>query len=158
MVPIYGKLSDIYGRKPILVIGVVIFMLGSGLCGLAGEFGDLPVLGGGMVQLIVFRAIQGLGGAPLINSAFAVIADLYPPRERAKPGGLFGATFGIASVIGPLIGGFFTDMGTVQIFGLPVAGWRWVFYINLPLAGLALFMILAKTPKQIGRASCRERV
>ncbi|MDC7692869.1 MULTISPECIES: MDR family MFS transporter [Asticcacaulis] len=151
MVPIYGKLSDIYGRKPILVIGVVIFMLGSGLCGLAGEFGDLPVLGGGMVQLIVFRAVQGLGGAALMTSAFAVIADLYPPRERAKLGGLFGATFGIASVIGPLIGGFFTDMGTVQIFGLPVAGWRWVFYINLPLAGLALFMILAKTPKLLHR-------
>ncbi|MFP1130301.1 MDR family MFS transporter [Asticcacaulis sp. W401b] len=151
MVPIYGKLSDIYGRKPILVIGVVIFIIGSGLCGMAGEFGDLPLLGGGMVQLIVFRAIQGLGGAALMTSAFAVIADLYPPRERAKLGGLFGATFGIASVVGPLIGGFFTDMGTVHLFGLPIAGWRWVFYINLPLAGLALFMILVKTPKLLHR-------
>ncbi|WP_428151202.1 MDR family MFS transporter [Brevundimonas sp.] len=147
MVPIYGKLSDIYGRKPILVIGIVLFMAGSMLCGLAGEFGDLPLLGGGMVQLIVFRAIQGLGGAALITSAFAVIADLYPPRERAKLGGLFGSTFGLASVIGPLIGGFFTDLPTVNLLGYDVAGWRWVFYINLPLAGLALFMILVEMPR-----------
>lgn len=147
MVPIYGKLSDIYGRKPILVIGIVLFMLGSMLCGLAGEFGSLPLLGGGMIQLIVFRAIQGLGGAALITSAFAVIADLYPPRERAKLGGLFGSTFGLASVIGPLIGGFFTDLPTVHLLGYDVAGWRWVFYINLPLAGLALFMILVEMPR-----------
>jgi EmrB/QacA subfamily drug resistance transporter len=100
-----------------------------------------------MVQLIVFRAIQGLGGAALITSAFAVIADLYPPRERAKLGGLFGSTFGLASVIGPLIGGFFTDLPTAHLFGYAVAGWRWVFYINLPLAGLALFMILVKMPR-----------
>jgi EmrB/QacA subfamily drug resistance transporter len=147
MVPIYGKLSDIYGRKPILLIGIVLFMFGSMLCGLSGEFGDLPLLGGGMVQLIVFRAIQGLGGAALITSAFAVIADLYPPRERAKLGGLFGSTFGLASVIGPLIGGFFTDLPTAHLLGYEVAGWRWVFYINLPLAGLALFMILARMPR-----------
>jgi EmrB/QacA subfamily drug resistance transporter len=147
MVPIYGKLSDIYGRKPILTFGIALFMLGSMLCGLAGEFGDLPLLGGGMVQLIVFRAIQGLGGAALITSAFAVIADLYPPRERAKLGGLFGSTFGLASVIGPLIGGFFTDLPTASVLGYDVAGWRWVFYINLPLAGLALFMILVKMPR-----------
>ena len=147
MVPIYGKLSDIYGRKPILVIGIGLFMLGSMLCGLSGEFGDLPLLGGGMVQLIVFRAVQGLGGAALITSAFAVIADLYPPRERAKLGGLFGSTFGLASVIGPLIGGFFTDLPTAHLFGYEVAGWRWVFYINLPLAGLALFMILVEMPR-----------
>ena len=147
MVPIYGKLSDIYGRKPILVIGIGLFMLGSMLCGLSGEFGALPLLGGGMTQLIVFRAIQGLGGAALITSAFAVIADLYPPRERAKLGGLFGSTFGLASVIGPLIGGFFTDLPTAHLFGYDVAGWRWVFYINLPLAGLALFMILVEMPR-----------
>ncbi|CAN5358887.1 N/A [soil metagenome] len=147
MVPIYGKLSDIYGRKPILVIGIVLFMLGSMLCGLAGEFGRLPLLGGGMTQLIVFRAIQGLGGAALITSAFAVIADLFPPRERAKMGGIFGSVFGLASVIGPLIGGFFTDLPTVHLLGLDVAGWRWVFYVNLPLAGLALFMILVEMPR-----------
>ena len=147
MVPIYGKLSDIYGRKPILIVGIALFMLGSVLCGLSGEFGDLPLIGGGMVQLIVFRAVQGLGGAALITSAFAVIADLYPPRERAKLGGLFGSTFGLASVIGPLIGGFFTDLPTIQLLGYEIAGWRWVFYINLPLAGLALFMILVEMPR-----------
>ena len=147
MVPIYGKLSDIYGRKPILVIGIGLFMLGSMLCGLSGEFGALPLLGGGMTQLIVFRALQGLGGAALITSAFAVIADLYPPRERAKLGGVFGSTFGLASVIGPLIGGFFTDLPTAHLLGYDIAGWRWVFYINLPLAGLALFMILVEMPR-----------
>jgi EmrB/QacA subfamily drug resistance transporter len=147
MVPIYGKLSDIYGRKPILVIGICLFMLGSMLCGMAGEFGALPLLGGGMTQLIVFRALQGLGGAALITSAFAVIADLYPPRDRAKLGGLFGSTFGLASVIGPLIGGFFTDLPTAHLLGYDIAGWRWVFYINLPLAGLALFMILVEMPR-----------
>jgi EmrB/QacA subfamily drug resistance transporter len=147
MVPIYGKLSDIYGRKPILVTGIGLFMLGSMLCGLSGEFGALPLLGGGMIQLIVFRAIQGLGGAALITSAFAVIADLYPPRDRAKLGGLFGSTFGLASVVGPLIGGFFTDLPTVHLLGYDIAGWRWVFYINLPLAGLALFMILVEMPR-----------
>ncbi|MES2188175.1 MAG: MDR family MFS transporter [Pseudomonadota bacterium] len=155
MVPIYGKLSDIYGRKPVLVSGIVIFMAGSGLCGLAGEFGPLPLLGGGMPQLILFRALQGLGGAALITSAFAVIADLYPARERAKLGGVFGSVFGLASVIGPLIGGFFTDLGTTHVLGLAVAGWRWVFYINLPLAGLALFMVLVKAPPLTHRTGGR---
>ena len=155
MVPIYGKLSDIYGRKPVLVAGILIFILGSGLCGLAGEFGPLPLLGGGMVQLIVFRAVQGLGGAALITCAFAVIADLYPPRERAKLGGLFGSVFGLASVIGPLIGGFFTDMDDARLLGHTVAGWRWIFYINLPLAALALFMILVKTPRLTHRTGGR---
>jgi MFS family permease len=89
-VPIYGKLSDLYGRKPILVVGVVLFLIGSALCGLSGEFGDLPLLGNGMMQLIVFRAVQGLGGGALMTVSFAVIADLYPPRERGKLFGLFG--------------------------------------------------------------------
>ena len=155
MVPIYGKLSDIFGRKPILVIGIALFMIGSVLCGLSGEFGDLPLIGGGMPQLIVFRAIQGLGGAGLITSAFAVIADLYPPRERAKMGGLFGSVFGLASVVGPLIGGFFTDLPTVHLAGLEIAGWRWVFYINLPLAGLALFMVLIEMPRLTHRIGGR---
>ncbi len=155
MVPIYGKLSDIYGRKPVLVTGISIFILGSALCGMAGEFGDLPLLGGGMVQLIVFRALQGLGGAALFTSAFAIIADMYPPRERGKLGGVFGASFGLASVLGPLAGGFLTDLGTTHLLGVPIAGWRWVFYVNLPLAGLALFMILAKMPKLTHRTGGR---
>ena len=102
--------------------------------GLAGEFGTLPVLGGGMTQLIFFRAMQGLGGGALFTTAFAIIAELYPPRERAKFSGLFGSIFGLASVFGPVIGGFFTDHGTVVLFGHVVAGWRWVFYVNVPFA------------------------
>tara|TARA_R110000868_G_scaffold13534_3_gene62952 strand:- start:607 stop:2445 length:1839 start_codon:yes stop_codon:yes gene_type:complete len=146
MVPIYGKLGDLYGRRPILIAGVVIFLIGSVLCGLSGEFGDLPILGSGMVQLIVFRSLQGLGGAALFTSAFTIIADLYPPRERAKFAGLFGSVFALASAVGPLIGGFFTDHGTVTLFGWEVAGWRWVFYVNLPLGLFSLFLISLKMP------------
>jgi EmrB/QacA subfamily drug resistance transporter len=144
MVPIYGKLGDMYGRKIILTVGVSIFLLGSALCGLAGEFGDLPVLGGGMVQLIFCRAIQGLGSGALFSGAFAVIGDLYPPRERGKVMGWFVAVFSISSVAGPTIGGFFTDHGTMELFGYTVAGWRWVFYVNLPLGLVALFLIIFK--------------
>lgn len=146
MVPIWGKLGDMYGRKGILVLGICTFIVGSWLCGLAGEFGDLPLIGDGMMQLIVFRGIQGIGGGALFTTAFAIIADLFEPRERAKYAGLFGAMFGVASVIGPIIGGYFTDHGSVDILGVHVAGWRWVFYVNLPLSLLALFMIVAKTP------------
>ena len=144
MVPIYGKLSDLYGRKAILITGVSIFTFGSVLCGASGEFGSL--FGGGMVQLIVFRALQGLGGGALFTSAFAIIADIFPPRERGRFGGLFGAMFGLASVLGPLIGGFFTQLHTVHLAGFDIAGWRWIFYINLPLSLLALFMIIVKMP------------
>jgi EmrB/QacA subfamily drug resistance transporter len=145
MVPIWGKLGDIYGRKPILVIGIFIFLVGSWLSGLSGEFG--PILGvSGMVQLIVFRALQGIGGGALFTTAFAIIADLYPPRERGKFAGIFGSVFGLASVLGPLIGGYFTDHGTVQIGSHLVAGWRWVFYVNLPLSLLSLFMVIVKMP------------
>ena len=147
MVPIYGKLNDIYGRKPILITGVIIFTLGSMLCGLSGEFGDLPILGGGMTQLIVFRGMQGFGGGALFTSAFAIIADLYPPRERAKFAGLFGGVFGLASVVGPVLGGFFTDLGMTHLFGVAIAGWRWIFYINIPVAAVSLFMIALKMPK-----------
>ncbi len=146
MVPIWGKLGDLYGRKAVLIWGVGIFIAGSALCGLAGEFGPLPLLGGGMTQLIVFRGLQGIGGGALFTSAFAVIADLFPPRERGKMSGYFGGVFALASIIGPVVGGFFTEHGTVQLGGLLIAGWRWVFYVNLPVAGLALFMIVAKTP------------
>jgi EmrB/QacA subfamily drug resistance transporter len=146
MVPIYGKLSDLYGRKPILITGVLLFLAGSVLCGLAGEFGDLPVLGSGMMQLVLFRALQGLGGGALMTMTFAIIADLFPPRERGRFFGMFGAVFGLATVIGPFIGGFFTDHGTVNWLGYEIAGWRWVFYVNLPLGLLALFMILYRMP------------
>jgi len=146
MVPIYGKLGDLYGRKAILVAGVSIFTFGSVLCGMAGEFGAFPLVGGGMVQLIVFRGLQGVGGGALFTGAFAVIADLYPPRERGKLGGLFGATFGLSSVLGPVIGGFFTDLGPAHVLGLTIAGWRWVFYVNLPLSLIALFVLIFKMP------------
>jgi EmrB/QacA subfamily drug resistance transporter len=145
-VPIYGKLSDLYGRKPILILGVLLFLAGSVLCGVSGEFGSLPVLGDGMTQLIVFRAIQGLGGGALTTCTFAIIADLFPPRERGRLFGVFGSVFGFATVIGPFIGGFFTDHGTVTLLGYEVAGWRWVFYVNLPLGMLALFMVLFRMP------------
>ena len=147
MVPIWGKLGDLHGRKPILLWGIGLFLAGSWLSGLSGEFGDLPLLGGGMVQLIVFRAIQGLGGGALFTTAFALIADLFPPRERGKFAGLFGAVFGFSSAVGPLLGGYFTDHGTVTLFGHVVAGWRWVFYLNLPVGAVALFMVIAKMPK-----------
>ena len=146
LVPIYGKLGDLYGRKKILVIGISIFLLGSALCGIAGEFGDLPLLGDGMHQLIAFRAVKGIGGAALFTSAIGIIADLFPPMQRAKFMGLFGAVFGIASVIGPALGGFLTDFATVTLFGYEIAGWRWVFYANIPLGLVALAMVIRKMP------------
>jgi EmrB/QacA subfamily drug resistance transporter len=146
MVPIYGKLGDIFGRKPVLVAGVLIFMAGSALCGLAGEFGRLPILGGGMTQLIASRTVQGLGGGALFTTALAIVADIYGPRERAKFSGVFGSIFGVFSLIGPVIGGFFTDHGTVTLFGHVIAGWRWVFYVNVPFAIPALCLILFRMP------------
>jgi len=94
----------------------------------------------------VFRGLQGIGGGALFTSAFAVIAELYPPRERGKMSGYFGSVFALASIIGPVVGGFFTEHGTVHVGGWTLAGWRWVFYINLPLAALALFMIMTRAP------------
>ena len=152
MVPIWGKLGDLFGRKPVLLAGILIFLAGSWLSGLSGEFGTMPLIGGGMVQLIVFRAIQGIGGGALFTTAFAIIGDLYPPRERGKIGGMFGAVFGLSSTIGPLIGGYFTDHGTVSLAGHVIAGWRWVFYLNLPLSVLSLFMIIVKMPKMSHQA------
>ena len=125
-VPVYGKLSDLYGRKPILLSGIAIFLAGSVLCGFAET----------ALQLILFRAIQGIGAASLFTSAFAVVADLFPPQERGKWQGLFGACFGLASVVGPLAGGFLTDN----------FGWHWVFFINLPIGLAAIAFIVAKMP------------
>ena len=144
LVPIYGKLADTYSRRTIEIVAVSVFLLGSMLCGLAGEFGTLPLLGDGMTQLIVFRAVQGLGGAGLFAMAFIVIADLFPPAERGRYQGFVGAVFGTSSVLGPFLGGFLTDNGTGLIPG--VAGWRLVFYVNLPLGALALWFILTQMP------------
>jgi len=146
-VPIWGKLGDIHGRKTVLLVGISIFLAGSWLAGLSGEFGRLPLLGGGMTQLIIFRAFQGLGGGALFTTTFAIIADLYPPRERAKLSGVTGSLFGLSSVVGPVVGGFFTDHGSVTLFGHFIEGWRWVFYVNVPFALVGVFMIMAKMPK-----------
>ncbi|HEX7021468.1 MAG TPA: DHA2 family efflux MFS transporter permease subunit, partial [Trueperaceae bacterium] len=144
LVPIYGKLADIYSRKRIELVAVSVFLAGSFLCGLSGEFGRLPLLGDGMNQLIIFRALQGLGGAGLSGMAFIIIADLFPPSERGRYQGLTGAVFGVASVLGPVVGGFLTDYGGNIIPG--IAGWRWVFYVNLPFGALALWFIIGRMP------------
>jgi EmrB/QacA subfamily drug resistance transporter len=143
MVPIYGKLADMHSRRTIEISAIVVFLTGSMLCGLAGVAGTLPVLGDGMMQLIVFRGLQGLGAAGLFAMAFIIIADLFPPAVRGRYQGLVGATFGLASVLGPLAGGYLTDHGGAIIHG--VSGWRWVFYVNVPI-GLVSVAIVARMP------------
>jgi EmrB/QacA subfamily drug resistance transporter len=122
--PLYGKLGDLYGRKVVLQAALVLFLIGSALCGLAQ----------GMTELIAFRAIQGLGGGGLMVSAQAAIGDVVAPSERGRYSGLFGAVFGVSSVAGPLIGGFLTTN----------VSWRFIFYVNVPL-GVAAFAVLAAT-------------
>lgn len=144
LVPIYGKLADSYSRKKIQLTAVLIFLFGSFMCGLSGEFKHLPLIGDGMNQLILFRAIQGFGGAGLFAMAFIIIADLFPPRERGKYQGFVGATFGFASVLGPYLGGLLTDHFTGVIGN--IEGWRWVFYVNIPFGALALWFIVRRMP------------
>jgi len=153
MVPIYGRLADLVSRRTIELWAIVLFLGGSMLCGLAGEFGPLPVLGDGMNQLIAARALQGLGGAGLFAMAFIVIADLFPPRERGKYQGFVGAVFGVSSVLGPLIGGVLTDHGGALVPG--IAGWRWVFYVNLPFGAVALWFVARRMPPLVPPAKGR---
>jgi EmrB/QacA subfamily drug resistance transporter len=156
VVPIYGKLGDIYGRRPVLVFGVIVFLAGSMLCGLAGEFGALPLVGDGMNQLIACRAVQGLGAGALTTGAFATVADIAPPAERGRYTGLFGAMFGLAGLTGPVLGGFLTDHATTAVMGHVVSGWRFIFYVNLPLGGVALYILLTKLP--LGRRGADARI
>jgi EmrB/QacA subfamily drug resistance transporter len=119
--PLYGKLGDLYGRKRLLQGAIVVFLVGSALCGLSQN----------MTELIVFRAIQGLGGGGLIVLTVAVVGDIIPPRDRGRYQGFFGAIFGLSTVVGPLLGGFFVDN----------LSWRWIFYVNLPIGLIALAVI-----------------
>ena len=135
-VPIVGKLGDQFGRKWFYVVGIVIFLIGSALAGASGEWGKLPVIGDGMNQLVVFRALQGIGAGIMQGNSFAIIGDLFPPAQRGKLQGLFGAVFGIASVIGPTVGGYITDN----------LDWRWVFYVNLPIGAIALAVLITTMP------------
>jgi len=144
MVPIYGKLADTLNRKSVELAAASLFLAGSFLCGLSGAVPFLSFLGDGMSQLILFRVIQGLGGAGLFAMAFIVIADLFPPAQRGRYQGLVGAVFGLASVLGPLAGGFLTDYAGGLIPG--VEGWHWVFYVNLPFGALALWFIAVWMP------------
>jgi EmrB/QacA subfamily drug resistance transporter len=127
--PLYGKLSDIYGRRGFFLAAIAIFVVGSMLCGLSQN----------MYELAAFRAVQGIGAGGLMSMALAIIGDIVPPRERAKYQGFFLAVFGTASVIGPLLGGFFA--GQESIVG--ITGWRWIFYLNVPI-GIAAMVVVAR--------------
>lgn len=133
-VPIAGKLSDLFGRRTVLLVGVAVFAIGSLMSGASGD----------MLQLILWRAFQGIGGGIITANAFTIVGDLFAARERGKWQGIIGAVFGISSVVGPLLGGFLTDGHSV--FGLLTTDWRWTFYINVPIAIVAFILIALYCP------------
>ncbi len=133
--PLYGKLGDLYGRKRVMQSAIVLFLAGSALSGLSGT----------MFQLILFRAVQGLGGGGIVVTTQAVVGDIVAPRERGRYQGIFGGVFGLASIAGPLIGGYFTSN----------LNWRWIFYVNLPIGAVALAVIAFALPARRRRAQHR---
>ena len=135
LVPVAGKLGDMFGRKPFLLAGMVGFIAASALCGTSWN----------MASLVFLRALQGVFGGVLFASTFAVLADVFPPEQRARMSGVFGAVFGLSSVIGPTLGGYLTDG----------PGWRWVFYVNVPLGVLAVVLVATQLP--FVRSSARLR-
>jgi len=130
-VPLYGKLGDVHGRKPLFIVAIVIFLVGSALCGTAQN----------MWELVIFRAVQGVGAGGLFPLTLAMVGMIIPPRDRGRYQGLIGSVFAGASIIGPLVGGFIVDN----------ASWRWIFYVNLPVGGLALAVILVTMPRPPAR-------
>lgn len=136
-VPVYGKLSDVYGRRPLLVIGVSLFLVGSALSGLSQS----------MAELIIFRGLQGLGAGAIFPIALAVIGDMFSPAERGRYQGLFGAVFGLSFIIGPFLGGFLTDN----------LSWHWIFYVNLPIGLAALAVIATQLPNSGNTRGVRVR-
>lgn len=134
-VPIYGKLSDIFGRRNLYMIGIGIFLTGSILCGLAQD----------MTQLIFFRALQGIGGGAMMVNSYAIIGEIFPPAERGKYQGMIGGVFGLSSIAGPLLGGWITDNFS----------WRWVFYVNIPIGIIALIVLSTALPKLATKAKNR---
>lgn len=131
MVPVYGKLSDIYGRRPFFILGMVLFLLGSALSGTSQD----------MTQLILFRALQGFGAGAMMPIVQAIVGDIFPPSERGKWQGLMMSVFGLATIIGPTAGGWITDN----------MGWRWVFYVNMPIGALALITCAVALPGRVSR-------
>ncbi|WP_248965487.1 MDR family MFS transporter [Sphaerisporangium perillae] len=134
-VPLYGRLSDAYGRRPLLLIGVTVFLLGSVLCGLAQDMG----------QLIAFRGLQGLGAGALIPLSLALVADMFPPEKSGKVQGAVGGVMAASYIAGPILGGFFTDQ----------ASWRWAFFVNLPVGAVLLAIIALRLPRTPGTGRAR---
>jgi EmrB/QacA subfamily drug resistance transporter len=135
MIPLAGKLSDLYGRRIVFLTGMILFLLGSVLCGIAGD----------IMQLILYRGLQGLGGGIIFPVSMATVADIYAPSERGKVQGAIGGVFGFASVVGPFLGGWIVD----NFFVWGIASWRWVFYINLPVGIAAISVVALNFPRHV---------